>query len=132
MHKSEKLISEQTKKLQDLEKEGAELKNKLEALKLEEHEQKTALNNRKAELSLQISTQYKSQVSPWATLLSGHDAQKISREMGYLTYVSRAKIRIISAITQDLARISQTLVQINQTQKQLATVQANEKKSKLI
>ncbi|WDU46511.1 peptidoglycan DD-metalloendopeptidase family protein [Taylorella equigenitalis] len=130
LHKSEKLISEQTKKLQDLEKEGAELKNKLEALKLEEHEQKTALNNRKAELSLQISTQYKSQVSPWATLLSGHDAQKISREMGYLTYVSRAKIRIISAITQDLARISQTLVQINQTQKQLATVQANEKKVK--
>lgn len=126
LRKSEKLISEHTRNLQEIEQEIKETEGILKQLNLEKQEQTRVLEKRKDDLAAQVQDQYKSKVSPWATLLSGNDAQKISRDMGYLSFVSRAKIRMITEINQNLARIAITHEKIDKYSKELAATKSKE------
>jgi murein hydrolase activator len=79
-------------------------------------------------LANQLRAQYSSGLSPWSALLSGRDPQTLGRELGYLSYVARARAQTIEQLRQRVSELS--VLQRRQTdlQDQLALQQQDLKR----
>ncbi len=104
---SERAISDAVRRLAELGELQKQLDKDVLALQARSAEQKKVLAGRQAELSRQLQIQYADGLSPWAALLSGDDPQQISRELGYLSYVSQAQADAIRGVKQALADLAE-------------------------
>src|SRR5690606_7613962 len=108
LKESETAISELDRRLELLAADSRKANEALKQLRLSIEEQTQVLATRQAELADQLRAQYAGGLSPWAALLSGEDPQDITRDLGYLDYVSRAQakaVRGVRAALDELAKL---------------------------
>lgn len=122
---SEKAISEAARRLAELGEQQERLEQDIAALQRRAGEQKQVLSSRQTELSRQLHAQYANGLSPWAALLSGDDPQAISRELGYLSYVSQAQADAIRAVRQALDDLAESESRLQARQQEQAKVTAD-------
>ena len=121
----ETAISKSQRELKQLNEQLASLKNSLAALAVEIKEYKQALARDKAALADQLRAQYQSGLSPWSAMLSGEDPQELGRDLGYLAYVSQARVEAISRIERQTAELSALeKAQTEQQSRQAAAAEA--------
>lgn len=124
----ETAISTSQRQLKRLDQEQAELKASLAALAVEIERQVEALAVDKAALADQLRAQYRSGLSPWSAMLSGKDPLVLGRDLGYLAYVSQARVEMISRIEHQMAELSALEnAQQEQQKRQVAAAQAVKK-----
>src|SRR5699024_9167275 len=95
LKKSEVAISSLNSKLDQLQEQQDEAKAEIQGLRRDADEQRELLTDLRQDLSEQLYVQYTSGLSPWSALLSGEDAQKIERDLGYLSYVAKARAKAV-------------------------------------
>ena len=123
----ETAISDTSRQLQQLESKQRELAASLKELESDLAAQTKALASDKQALADQMRAQYRSGLSPWSAMLSGQDPQSLGRDLGYLAYVSEARVEIISQINRRMAELSDLRkAQLVQQKEQVATAQAVE------
>lgn len=123
----ETAISDASRQLQQLESKQRELAASLKELESDLAAQTKALANDKQALADQMRAQYRSGLSPWSAMLSGQDPQSLGRDLGYLAYVSEARVEIISQINRRMTELSDLRkAQLVQQKEQAATAQAVE------
>lgn len=122
---SEKAISETGRRLAELGEQQQKLDKEITALQRKAAEHKKTLAGRQAELSRQLQAQYANGLSPWAALLSGNDPQEISRELGYLSYVSQAQADAIRGVKQTLSDLAEAETSLHARQQEQAKVLAD-------
>lgn len=121
---SEQAISEAGRRLSELGAAQAALDKEIDALQQQAGKQRQALSSRQEELAKQLQTQYATGLSPWAALLSGDDPQAISRELGYLSYVSQAQADAIRRVRLALDELAQSETRLQARQQEQAKVTA--------
>lgn len=102
----ETAISKSQRQLKQLDQQLAAIKTSLAALAVEIEDQRQVLARDKAALADQLRAQYRSGLSPWSAMLSGEDPQGLGRDLGYLAYVSQARVETISRIERQTAELS--------------------------
>jgi len=107
LRKSESEISKINARLDDLQGQARRVKKELRALRQQQERQQKIMELRREELAIQLRTQYTSGLSPWAALLSGEDAQKIGRDLTYLGYVTKARVKLVQALETEIARLDE-------------------------
>lgn len=95
---SESAISNIDRRLDELARQKKQAGDELEKLSGQIASQKKVMAQRQAELADQLRARYASGLSPWTALLSGDDPQAIGRDLGYLSYISRAQAQAVSAL----------------------------------
>ena len=130
---SEQAISETSRRLAELAEQGKQLEQEIAALQKQAAQQKQVLSERQKALSKQLHTKYANGLSPWAALLSGDDPQDISRELGYLSYVSQAQAEAIRAVKQALKDLSESesRLQARKQQQDKLTAEVAQQKQEL-
>lgn len=103
----ETAISDTNRQLNQLGEQQEELQEVLNALALQMAVQTEALASDKQALADQMRAQYRSGLSPWSAMLSGQDPQSLGRDLGYLAYVSEARVEIILMINRRIAELSE-------------------------
>ncbi|MFO7747951.1 MAG: peptidoglycan DD-metalloendopeptidase family protein [Orrella sp.] len=123
----ETAISDTNRQLQQLQSKQRELAASLKELESDLAAQTKALAIDKQALANQMRAQYRSGLSPWSAMLSGQDPQSLGRDLGYLAYVSEARVEIISQINRRMAELSDLRkAQLVQQKEQAATAKAVE------
>lgn len=123
----ETAISDASRQLQQLESKQRELAVSLKELESDLASQTKALASDKQALADQMRAQYRSGLSPWSAMLSGQDPQSMGRDLGYLAYVSEARVEIISQINRRMAELSDLRkAKLLQQKEQVATAKAVE------
>src|SRR5699024_11091228 len=95
LSESERNISRINAELDGLQEQQEAAQHEIVLLRRQADGQRELLAERQEDLGEQIYAQYTSGLSPWSALFSGGDAQKIGRDMGYLSYVARARARAV-------------------------------------
>ena len=108
LSESERNISRINTELDRLQEEQDETQHEIVLLRRQADGQRELLAERQEGLSEQIYAQYTSGLSPWSALLSGGDAQKVGRDMGYLSYVARARARVVEELNQAIRNLQNT------------------------
>lgn len=116
---SERNISRINAELDRLQEQQDETAHEIVLLRRQADGQRKLLAERQEDLAEQIYTQYTSGLSPWSTLLSGGDAQKIGRDMGYLSYVARARARAVEELNQAILGLQKTESEIKGRQQKI-------------
>ncbi|MCQ9327898.1 peptidoglycan DD-metalloendopeptidase family protein [Pelistega suis] len=130
LRQSESAISDMSRKLDRLLDREQEAKEDLAAVREEEKTQQQILNEQIGELSDQLFNLYVSGVSPWSALLSGKDAQKISRDLSYLGYISKARAKTVNALNKEIARLNTVKKKVQDKQRNLTQLTKDAKKAK--
>lgn len=120
LKQSEKAISEISRKLDRLLDEEQAAKENLLLVEQEEKIQKQVLDTQIEEFSDQLFAQYVSNISPWTALLSGKDVQKISRDLSYLGYISRARAKVVQDLHREIDRLTLIRKKTQQRKERLA------------
>lgn len=133
LRQSEKAISDTSRKLDRLLDSEQEAKDDLLLVQQEEETQKQILATQIDEFSEQLFTQYVSGMSPWKAMLSGKDAQKISRDLSYLGYISQARAKAVKSLNKEIDRLNEVKKKTQQRKERLAklTKEAQQAKSDL-
>lgn len=105
LRQSETEISRLNARLDDLDSQRDKTERELDQLRQEQAGQQALMEQRRQELAEQLKSQYTHGVSPWAALLSGDDAQKIGRDLTYLSYVAKARTQAVQALNTEIARL---------------------------
>lgn len=105
LRQSETEISRLNARLDDLDSQRDKTERELDQLRQEQAGQQALMEQRRQELAEQLKSQYTHGVSPWAALLSGDDAQKIGRDLTYLSYVAKARTQAVEALNTEIARL---------------------------
>lgn len=108
LSESERNISRINAELDRLQEQQDEAEHEIILLRRQADGQRELLAERQEDLSEQIYAQYTSGLSPWSALLSGGDAQKIGRDLGYLSYVARARARAVEELNQAILSLQKT------------------------
>lgn len=116
---SERNISRINAKLDELQEQQDETEHEIVLLRRQADGQRELLAERQEDLGEQIYAQYTSGLSPWSALLSGGDAQKIGRDLGYLSYVARARARAVEELNQAILNLQKTESEIKGRQKKI-------------
>ncbi|WP_432786480.1 hypothetical protein AAEX37_00622 [Oligella sp. MSHR50489EDL] len=116
---SERNISRINAELDRLQEQQDETAHEIVLLRRQADGQRKLLAERQEDLAEQIYTQYTSGLSPWSALLSGGDAQKIGRDMGYLSYVARARARAVEELNQAILGLQKTESEIKGRQQKI-------------
>lgn len=125
LKKSELAISDATRQIASL---GSAIESAQKALTALEHQirdREGALAQDQAMLAAQLRAQYSSGLSPWSALLSGEDPQSLGRELGYLSFVSGARVEVIDRLQRALTELS--ALQADLTSKQAALTAQKER-----
>ncbi|WP_083331924.1 murein hydrolase activator EnvC [Pelistega sp. MC2] len=130
LRQSESAISDMSRKLDSLLDKEQEAKNDLSDVKEEEKIQQTILEESLNDLAEQLKEQYTSGISPWAALLSGKDAQKISRDFIYLSYISKARAKSAENLKKELNRLAAVKKKAQSHQKNLSNLASQAAKAK--
>lgn len=119
LSQSERNISRINAELDRLQEQRDETEHEIALLRRQADGQRELLAERQEDLSEQIYVQYTSGLSPWSALLSGGDAQKIGRDMGYLSYVARARARAVEELNQAILNLQKTESSIQGRQQEI-------------
>ncbi|WP_028357211.1 peptidoglycan DD-metalloendopeptidase family protein [Brackiella oedipodis] len=117
---SEQSISKINAKIDQLSTQQQQAQAQITALQHKAKLQQQALEESRQDLADQLYIQYTSDLSPWSALLSGHDAQKIGRDLGYLGYVSKARVQAVKDYKEQIRKIKVTETSIAQEQQKLS------------
>lgn len=120
LKQSEKAISDTTRRLRALNQEIAQGERTLSDLQTQIDATQNRLQADRAALAAQLRAQYSSNLSPWSAMLSGQDPQTLGRELGYLSFVSGARVQIIDSLRQGVAELSELQAAQTQQQEKLA------------
>ena len=120
LKQSEKAISDTTSRLRALGQEIAQGERTLSELQTQIDATQNRLQADREALAAQLRAQYRSNLSPWSAVLSGQDPQTLGRELGYLSFVSGARVQIIDSLRQGVAELSE--LQSAQTQQDRKSV----------
>jgi septal ring factor EnvC (AmiA/AmiB activator) len=121
---SESAISDINRRLADIDARRGQVQETLRELGRQADRQKEALAQRQHELGEQLRGQYAGGLSPWTALLSGNDPQEIGRDLGYLSYVTRAQTSAVHAVRQALDELAATQERQHAAQKELEALAA--------
>ena len=130
LRQSESEISRLNARLDDLDRQRDDTEKELDRLRLEQGEQQAIMEQRREALADQLKSQYTNGMSPWAALLSGDDAQKIGRDLTYLSYVAKARTRAVRALNAEIARLDAVKKKVARQNKVLETLAGDVKKNK--
>lgn len=119
LSESERNISRINAELDRLQEQQDETEHEIVLLRRQADGQRALLAERQEDLGEQIYAQYTSGLSPWSALLSGGDAQKIGRDMGYLSYVARARARAVEELNQAILSLQKTESEIKGRQQKI-------------
>lgn len=114
LQKSEQAISVTVRKLDQLDKMLAQFEAELAQTQTKMDETHARIDAQQEVLSEQLRSQYASGINAWSALLAGEDPQQISRDLGYLEFVTRARSEAIANLQTNQAE----LLTLQQTQKQ--------------
>lgn len=120
---SEQAISESNRRLRSLADQRRDIDRRLEQLRGErrELEQRVAVQ-RDAVERLLLQQYLAGGGGTLRLLLNGQDPNRISRELHYLTYVSRARAELVRAVQSDLAQLDANLGETESERARLAEV----------
>ncbi len=130
LRQSESEISRLNARLDDLDRQRDSTEKELDGLRKEQAQQQALMEQRREELAEQLKSQYTNGVSPWAALLSGDDAQKIGRDLTYLSYVAKARTQAVNALNAEIARLDEVKSKVASHQKTLKALADDAEKSK--
>ncbi|WP_193088305.1 murein hydrolase activator EnvC [Advenella sp. FME57] len=130
LRQSETEISRLNARLDDLDSQRDKTERELDDLRQEQAAQQGLMEQRRQELAEQLKSQYTHGVSPWAALLSGDDAQKIGRDLTYLSYVTKARTRAVEALNTEIARLDAVKKKVADHRKTLQKLADDAEKSK--
>lgn len=127
LKESETAISDISRRLADLAQQIKQITRELDDLATQERDKQKALGLRRKELAAQLRAQYTSGLSPWTALLSGDDPRTIGRDLGYLSYVSRAQAQAVIGVNAAIKQVQAVQQQTRQKRDQLAGLTAETK-----
>ncbi|HBP29470.1 MAG TPA: hypothetical protein DD666_08645, partial [Advenella kashmirensis] len=130
LRQSETEISRLNARLDDLDSQRDKTERELDDLRQEQAAQQGLMEQRRQELAEQLKSQYTHGVSPWAALLSGDDAQKIGRDLTYLSYVTKARTQAVEALNTEIARLDAVKKKVADHRKTLQKLADDAEKSK--
>lgn len=130
LRQSETEISRLNARLDDLDSQRDKTERELDQLRQEQAGQQALMEQRRQELAEQLKSQYTHGVSPWAALLSGDDAQKIGRDLTYLSYVAKARTQAVEALNTEIARLDAVKKKVADHRKTLQKLADDAEKSK--
>lgn len=130
LRQSETEISRLNARLDDLDSQRDKTERELDQLRQEQAGQQALMEQRRQELAQQLKSQYTHGVSPWAALLSGDDAQKIGRDLTYLSYVAKARTQAVEALNTEIARLDAVKKKVADHRKTLQKLADDAEKSK--
>ncbi|MFA5663098.1 murein hydrolase activator EnvC [Castellaniella sp.] len=122
---SEQAISDMTRSLLELDERQQGLQAVLAQLSREQEQQQAALRVQQQALASQLRARHASGLSPWSVLLSGRDPQKLGRELGWLSYVARARTQTLAALQGTLAELARLQAQTDASLAELAALQGD-------
>ncbi|NEN76026.1 peptidoglycan DD-metalloendopeptidase family protein [Pelistega sp. NLN82] len=131
LREAESTLSTMERKLDRLLDQEQAAKDDLVDIRQEEKTQQQVLQSVQEELSEQLYLQYTNDLSPWSALLSGQDVQKISRDLSYLGYVSKARTRTVATLNKEVDRLAQVRKKAQERQKHLTKLTKEAKQAKL-
>ncbi|HEY7803721.1 MAG TPA: peptidoglycan DD-metalloendopeptidase family protein, partial [Orrella sp.] len=120
LKQSEKAISDTTRRLRALSHEIDQGELTLSDLQAQIDTTQDRLQADREALAAQLLAQYRSNLSPWSAMLSGQDPQTLGRELGYLSFVSGARVQIIDSLREGVTELSGLQAAQTQQQEQLA------------
>ncbi len=130
LRQSETEISRLNARLDDLDSQRDKTERELDELRQEQAGQQALMEQRRQELAEQLKSQYTHGVSPWAALLSGDDAQKIGRDLTYLSYVAKARAQAVEALNTEIVRLDAVKKKVADHRKTLQKLADDAEKSK--
>jgi murein hydrolase activator len=124
---SERAISEANRRLFELRGQQREVKAALRQLDARKEQVQAGAKSQQALLSKLLYQQYLSgQPEPLRLVLNRRDPNEISRQMHYLSYVSRARADLIAGLRRDLSDLDQLAAQTQAKSTQLSRLQSEE------
>jgi septal ring factor EnvC (AmiA/AmiB activator) len=106
LKRSEAAISRINRRIFELSDSRLKAQTSLTSLEHEIAIQEASMGEQRNELARQLRMQYTSGLSPWVTLLSGEDPQQVGRNLGYLDYVSQARVRMVDTLRHEIDRLA--------------------------
>lgn len=133
LRKSEKAISDVDRRLEELKQRQSAVQENMQKIAQQREQQEAERERHQRALADQLSAQYKAGSSPWAALLSGNDPNLISRDLYYLSYVSRQQTEQVLALRRTVERLAALRAQAEKNEQELAALakQTQEKRAEL-
>ena len=120
---SEQAISQANKKLYDLQAQHQANQSKLNQLALEKDGTQSEITNQQKRLGVLIYEQYLHSKQNYAqSLLQQQDPNAVSRNLHYLSYVSKARTDLIDGLRGNLTKITQLNEQTSATLSQISAL----------
>jgi septal ring factor EnvC (AmiA/AmiB activator) len=120
---SERAISESNRKLRGFQEQRREIDQRLEELRRDRSELEQRVSAQREAVGRAFYQQYLAgRGETLRLLLNGQDPNRISRELHYLTYVSRARAELVKSVQADLAGLDQNLSDSERERARLAQV----------
>lgn len=124
LKQSEAAISRINHRLFELSDHSLKAQASLTQLEQQIATQQAALEQQRAELAQQLRMQYTSGLSPWIALLSGDDPQQLGRNLGYLDYVSQARVRGVQTLHREIDQLASLQASAHERRMQIETLLA--------
>lgn len=131
---SEQAISESNRKLRGLEDRRQEIDRRLDDLRRDRRALEERVAGQREAVGRLLHQQYLAgRGETLRLLLNGQDPNRISRELHYLTYISRARAELVKAVQTDLGRLEQNLAETERERVRLDEVanEASEERKRL-
>lgn len=106
LRQSELAISDASRRLKDLSASIEAGQQRLGDLQAQIKARQAALEQDRQVLGQQLRAQYSSSLSPWSAVLSGRDPQSLGQELGYLSFISAARVATIERLRQGIKELS--------------------------
>ncbi len=123
LKESEQAISDTSRQLKDLAEAIATSQARLVDLKKQIQASQASLVKDRQVLAEQLRAQHSSELSPWSALLSGRDPQRLGQELGYLSFISAARVDTIERLRKGIKELSGLQADQSKQQEQLRNQQ---------
>lgn len=130
---SERAISESRRALAELAQEQQETAARLDQLQRQKRTLEANITERKAQLARLAREQYVTGGADRSRLLlSGENPNRISRDLHYLGYVSRAQAALVAKLQADLDAVEDTTEQAQAVQEELDDIAEDQRKQMVV
>ena len=124
LRQSELAISDATRRLKELSASLEAGQRRLGDIQTQIKARQAALEQDRQVLGQQLRAQYSSSLSPWSAVLSGRDPQSLGQELGYLSFISAARVATIERLRQGIKELSGLEQDLRNQQELLAQQQS--------
>ncbi len=124
LRQSELAISDATRRLKELSASLEAGQRRLGDIQTQIKARQAALEQDRQVLGQQLRAQYSSSLSPWSAVLSGRDPQSLGQELGYLSFISAARVATIERLRQGIKELSGLEQDLTNQQELLAQQQS--------